>query len=615
MIMSLRAIRTDVMKIVHGALLCALGLVCALGLIGCVHLPDTAHSDRAAEVAIGPINEATPLAAVISRDHVEPLDPAAGTSLLDQAMAELAKTDRGNRFRGVTYDLTKDNNLDRDWLVQTPHVWGRRASTIRSFPLDCHGRCDADFRLPFCRSNADCGGGGAVCGHLQAFDASPELAGRLLCLGHSDAVIDRFYQPIIGAQAAVDITVLQPVPDYRFLAALRNAVTMLARSQRAVTIRILVGQYPPDNADPRALLAELVRDANAVPGARLTVYAGAVRSCSGTPSCGSASWNHAKIVAVDGRTALVGGHNMWSEDYLVARPVHDVSMLVHGGAAIDAHHYADRLWDYVCDHRRGLAAVSSFVYRSGSTAIESGCLETIHPPPAALDAKPGGAKPGVTVLATGRLGAGMTDHFGNQDDLARDLVFGAARHDIVAAQQDVAFGMPGKAAPIYPELTLKAWAEFMLAGRGDVFLVLSNLGAKGHGPNDYSNGVPLRAVAEKMLAVAQAHSSLSRPALVDLLCRHFHLAPFRFGPDASWSRDAAIGNHAKFWMVDDRYFYIGSDNLYPVDLQEFGYIVDDGAAAAELRRAYWDPLWRWSRAAAISGADAPGCVLRSENPA
>jgi hypothetical protein len=67
-------------------------------------------------------------------------------------------------------------------------------------------------------------------------------------------------------------------------------------------------------------------------------------------------------------------------------------------------------------------------------------------------------------------------------------------------------------------------------------------------------------------------------------------------------------------MVDRRYFYIGSDNLYPVDLQEFGYTVDDRAAAQELRRIYWEPLWRWSKAAAISGRDARRCVLR-EKPA
>ncbi len=65
-------------------------------------------------------------------------------------------------------------------------------------------------------------------------------------------------------------------------------------------------------------------------------------------------------------------------------------------------------------------------------------------------------------------------------------------------------------------------------------------------------------------------------------------------------------------MVDDRYFYLGSDNLYPVDLQEFGYIVDDRAAAATLLRDYWNPLWHWSRAAAISGSDAPSCSLRAK---
>jgi len=162
-------------------------------------------------------------------------------------------------------------------------------------------------------------------------------------------------------------------------------------------------------------------------------------------------------------------------------------------------------------------------------------------------------------------------------------------------------------------LTLKAWVDFMLAGRGDVYLVLSSPGAEGRSKSTYSNGVSLEAVAEKMLQVARTNSTLAQSELVDLLCRHFHLAPYRFGPDATWPGDDPIGNHGKFWMVDDRYFYIGSDNLYPVDLQEFGYILDDPAAAAELRRSYWDPLWRWSRFAAISGKDAPTCALRSKS--
>ena len=49
-----------------------------------------------------------------------------------------------------------------------------------------------------------------------------------------------------------------------------------------------------------------------------------------------------------------------------------------------------------------------------------------------------------------------------------------------------------------------------------------------------------------------------------------------------------IANHAKFWMVDGRVFYIGSDNMYPVNLQEYGYIVDDAKAAQRADRRLLD---------------------------
>jgi phosphatidylserine/phosphatidylglycerophosphate/cardiolipin synthase-like enzyme len=576
-------------------------LLLAFVLAGCIHLPDAAHPVNDTDRTSGGIAAATPLAEIVRKRDVRPLDPGAATPLLDQAVVELAKTDEHGRFAGITYNLTKDNTLDPNWVVQTPDVWGRRASSVGFFPLDCKGPCDADFRLPLCHIAADCPAPGAVCGGLAA------AGGKRVCLGHSDAVVDRFYRPIADATQAVDVTVLQPVPDFRFLAALRNAVTALAQSGRAVTMRVLVGQYPPDGADPKALLAQLVGNARDVPGARLTVYVAAMRSCTGSISCESFSWNHAKIVAVDGKTAVVGGHNMYTQDYLLGAPIHDLSMVVHGSAATDAHRYADRLWEYVCDHKLDpLAPVTVAMYRSGATALSDGCLEKIP-----LPRQSSAAAEGVPILASARLGSGITSAFANQDDLARDLIFGAARHDILVAQQDLGFLQPGQPAPIFPEPTLAAWVNFMLAGRGDVYVVLSNPGSRGPSGGDYSNGVPLATVAAKMLAVAEGRSALPRPALVDLICAHLHLAPYRFGPDATWPGNRPIGNHSKFWMVDDRYFYIGSDNLYPVDLQEFGYIVDDRAAAAELRRVYWDKLWRWSRAAAISGSDAPVCGLRA----
>jgi len=55
------------------------------------------------------------------------------------------------------------------------------------------------------------------------------------------------------------------------------------------------------------------------------------------------------------------------------------------------------------------------------------------------------------------------------------------------------------------------------------------------------------------------------------------------------------GNHAKFWMVDDEIFYVGSNNTYPliavkpigrnpinIALQEFGMIVESPTIARQI---------------------------------
>ena len=52
-------------------------------------------------------------------------------------------------------------------------------------------------------------------------------------------------------------------------------------------------------------------------------------------------------------------------------------------------------------------------------------------------------------------------------------------------------------------------------------------------------------------------------------------------------------------MVDDRAFHVGSDNLYPHNLQEFGYLVESASLASEVLTAYWEPLWRFSSRVAI----------------
>lgn len=56
------------------------------------------------------------------------------------------------------------------------------------------------------------------------------------------------------------------------------------------------------------------------------------------------TWNHTKIMAVDGVEALVGGHNMNMDLFRNYPPVHDVSVVVHGPAAYDSQLYLNEMW-------------------------------------------------------------------------------------------------------------------------------------------------------------------------------------------------------------------------------------------------------------------------------
>ena len=102
----------------------------------------------------------------------------------------------------------------------------------------------------------------------------------------------------------------------------------LAERGRPVTVRILIGHYPTEEVDTGAFLKALTAGLEAQPKARLSISVAAMRSCVVFEDCDSYSWNHAKTVSVDGVDALVGGHNMWTLDYLLDDPVSDLVHIV-----------------------------------------------------------------------------------------------------------------------------------------------------------------------------------------------------------------------------------------------------------------------------------------------
>ena len=102
---------------------------------------------------------------------------------------------------------------------------------------------------------------------------------------------------------------------YQFTAAFRDALTFLANAGRSVTVKLLFGSVPLSNENTRHILETLTRDMP-TSGHGVTVHVGTYRVWAD-------SWNHGKIIAVDGQYLLQGGSNYYAFDYLMEDPVMD----------------------------------------------------------------------------------------------------------------------------------------------------------------------------------------------------------------------------------------------------------------------------------------------------
>lgn len=448
--------------------------------------------------------------------------------------------DRKGGACGNMYAYTHGNLLPEGWLEQTPDVWGMAADSIPPAAA-----------VPLPRDIGDI---------------------------------------IARAQTVIDITTLAPPPDGRFEEEIVRGLRAVAATGKPVKVRILVGVYlngPNFNADQ--YLAALGRKLEDVPGNNLIIWAVAHRP-------DMFSWNHSKIIAVDGKYVITGGHNLWSSDYLQRYPVHDVSMRLEGPAAYAAFQFANTLWNNVrfCHENKTRCVLMGQSYRwtVGHVVKEV--------PPGIELAKP--APPGfVPIIAVGRAGGNVLtcgNDQNNPSDTAMLAVFDHAATSIRLSQQDLIADLCGTKVRWSWVEGERALAR-AIARNVDVQIVLSNYGAKaGNGDGlAYSTCVLPGEMWNRMKERVQEVSSLRDPALTERMKERFHLAALRFSHNAAshtWPNGWRFANHAKMIIVDDSVFYIGSSNFYSSHLQEFGYFVQNPAAARTLLDSYWNPLWEFS---------------------
>lgn len=480
--------------------------------------------------------------------------PKQDQEILNQLLKTMQDHDKG-AGEGTLYSLTKDNDLgtcknarDCYWILQTPNVWGMPASEVKK---------NAGIH-----------------------------------------VLDEMVEAIENAEKFVDITTLSDGPPIagsnimtgEFTTRIIAAIKGLAIKNKSVTIRILGGTPPyVIYGSAKVLMEKIVAEIGNIKTGNLRIYVAAQK-------LNDASWNHAKIIAVDGKRTITGGQNLWGDAYLGETPVHDLNIQLEGSAAASVHYFADRLWERVCNSVNPVYVGRPYFWETGAQKITRSCL-----PRAYFPAQPG---TGDTWVLT----AGRIQKINEKDpgDVAMLKALDMAKSSIFLSQQTL------NPPPIgYWKNAVNALGDALARGV-KIYYVQSN-----HLTTNYA-GVSLETIGRRLkLATKQSkyNTRKKNKELNELLCKNLNLAELRFNnTDDVWPnakrKSRFFGNHAKFFMIDNGLFYIGSRNLYAGSLQELGVFLSDETSAKEIQSHYWSPLWNYSKRTAVSGESVANCMFK-----
>jgi len=143
------------------------------------------------------------------------------------------------------------------------------------------------------------------------------------------------------------------------------------------------------------------------------------------------------------------------------------------------------------------------------------------------------------------------------------------------------------------------------------------MNAVGKDGRPYSHHVSLKKLAKEIFKQVkkkykEKHIKITDKQIANQLCNNLHLAHIITERNQSdWGDKYVFGNHSKTWIIDNDAFYVGSHNLYPANLQEYGYIFFGKKITNKFIKQYWNKLWALSKNTDISG-NKNSCVFCRE---
>ena len=326
------------------------------------------------------------------------------------------------------------------------------------------------------------------------------------------------------------------------------------------------------------------------------------------------SWNHAKIIAVDGLYCHTGGHNLWDQHYLRANPVHDLSLELKGRVTHDGHLFANEQWRFIevmqstacgqCvdklpDYLPLLAKTRVTVSEFPSDVADE--FPPVYSKAIGIPKRPR-TDSEVPIITLGRYGT-LISRSRPSDD-AFYAMFESAQHTIRLAIQDLGpVCVPGTKIPlvgcVWPHKTLILLGKAMYERGVDVFIALSNPRSTPGGLKAieacYGNGWTCVDVAAEILkTIHKLHPDAKMDDLRRIVTQHLRISVIRQRRGNFYDNGGSIGMHAKHFIIDDVCSYIGSQNLYICDLAEWGTIIDDEGVTRRIMSEYWEPMWEAS---------------------
>jgi phosphatidylserine/phosphatidylglycerophosphate/cardiolipin synthase-like enzyme len=492
-------------------------------------------------------------------------------------------------------------NFSDDWIVQSPeNYWGKTGSSLPK-NLDCNARvdegCDPQFSRFTCSVDADCADLNTTCQDLLASVAAAGVSPKKMCLGSGDSLLNRFYTAMVGAKVQLDVTSLS-YHNGRFYQMLVNSLAYLSHQTEVPTVRLLFSGYVAEKLNiantASNVLKTLMQDVATQGGdlKRLQVELGWLSTLA------QPRWNHSKIIIADQDLVLTGGHNPWDVDYLRDAPIFDLSMEGRGQMGLGTSRFVNKLWEKVSDW-------SSYSFENSNPTsqdpfgIQSQRSSRHISHPAMVNKTEGQSK----IIGMGRMGFNyfQTNTTANPSDDGLRFLIDSAKTSLYIAQQDYYSGL---ATPDFldflptrsPSWAINSLVEAIKRGVKISFVKSDQPGLKGYGiiPAEQTYSNLLKTFEAKIRA--SDIKDLNGRSVRQYLCDQTEFLPWRFNVnEKNWPADRngnalRIGAHPKLIIVDEASFAIGSQNLYPANLQEFTLVVNDANITQSLLDQYWRPL-------------------------